>query len=77
MFSNSCRKDFDRVDGDMVREGVSGCVKTISKRIRRFLMRFGLGHREGQFQNPGQQKANLTYFKMLPQASHKCEKVCT
>ena len=61
----------------MVKEGVSGCVKRISKRMRRFLVRLGLGHREGQFQNPGQQKANLTYFKMLPQASHKCEKVCT
>ena len=36
MFSNSCREDFDRVDGDMVREGVSGCVKKISKRMRRF-----------------------------------------
>ena len=46
MFSNSCREDFDGVDRDMVREGVSGCVKKISKRMRRLLMRLKIGHRE-------------------------------
>ena len=46
MFSNSCREDFDGVDGDMVREGVSGYVKKISNRMRRFLLRLRLGHRE-------------------------------
>lgn len=40
-------------------------------------MRVDLGHREGQPPNPGQQKANLTYFKILPWASHEGEKVCT
>ena len=36
MFLNSCREGFDGVEGDMVKEGVSGCVKKISKRMRRF-----------------------------------------
>lgn len=31
----------------------------------------------GADQNPEQQKANLAYFKILPWASHECEKVCT
>lgn len=50
--------------GEVVRQGVSGRVKRIRKRMRKLWMRVSPGHREGTSPNPGQQKARLVCFKV-------------
>lgn len=76
MFLNSCRKHFGRVERGGQEKAFWG-VRGRKAKDQGGFEGVSQGHRKRQYQNPGQQKANLAYFKVLPWARHECEKVCT